>query len=117
MKRAGEGLRSWSLYSILPRSFSGARRGRRRGEGEKYLGETDKEMFPVEGPPDFEGERERGLDIKESHGDGTRGLSDSCSPNMKLWVSLSVREAVLCRGSGKGPMNVGFKYGSRYVGR
>ena len=78
-KRAGEGERSWSLYSTLPSSDSGTRRGI---EGEERSEESGEGVCERADVPHEDGFGEGGREMRESHGLGTRGLSDSDSPNI-----------------------------------
>ena len=66
-KRAGEGERSWSLYSTLPSSDSGTRRGIEGEERSEESGEGVCERVDV---PHDEGFGEGGREMRVSHGLG-----------------------------------------------
>ena len=67
------------MYSTLPSSDSGTRRGIEGEERSEESGEGVCERVDV---PHEDGFGEGGREMRESHGLGTRGLSDSDSPNI-----------------------------------
>jgi hypothetical protein len=75
-ERAGEGERSWILYSTLPTSDSGTRRGI-----EMVFVDGERSEESGEGVDGF---GKGGREMRESHGLGTCGLSGSDSPNIRV---------------------------------
>lgn len=77
------------MYSTLPSSDSGTRRGIGRvGEGRSE--ESGEGVCGRVEVPHEDGFGEGGREMRESHGLGTRGLSDSDSPNIFVKFFLCV---------------------------